>query len=153
MVDYSVYMGVLRNKHIPQKTISVQLPPIKEDCTCVVQYSLSMINSPVDYCAECDNKGYIETPVLHDITGSVMDAASDTNPYPNVLVISGGGDDSKQQYSIHANLSDCIVSDHDYQNCFDLSKMVTIENINYRINSIDKSTLLGQIRVIVSKTT
>lgn len=152
MVNYTKYMGALRQKYVPQKTITVQLPPIKEDCTCVVEYSLSMMNSPVEYCPDCDNKGYIETPVEFDITGSVVDLASDNNTFANSLVITEGGDFSYQRYVIHANLKDCEVYDYDYQNCFDLSKEVKIDSIDYKILTIDKSTMLGQIRAVITKT-
>ena len=145
-------MGTLREKFVPQKTVTVLLPPIKEDCTCVVQYSLSLMNSPAEYCADCDNKGYIETPVEFDITAAVVDFASDTNSFSSVLVLSEGGDFDNQRYVIHANLSDCEVEDYDYQNCFDLSKEVTIDEIDYRILTIDKSTMLKQIKVVISKT-
>lgn len=151
MVDYSKYMSNLRDKYVPQKLIKVQLPPIKEDCTCVVDYGLSMINSPVDYCEACDNRGYIETPVLFDITGSIVDFASDSNAFTNMLSISEAGDFNYQRYVIHANLKDCEVCDYDYQNCFDLAKEVTIESVDYLILSIDKSTILKQIRAVISK--
>jgi len=151
MVNYNKYMGTLRKKYVPQKNISVQLPPVKEDCTCVVNYSLSLMNSPVEYCTACDNKGYIETSVVHDMTGSVVDSASDTNSFQNALTMSSGGDFNKQQYVIHAVLSECEVEDYDCQNCFDLSKQVIIDAADYNIISIDKSTLLGQIKVIIDK--
>ena len=151
MVNYNHYMGTLRKQFVPQKCISVQLPPVKDDCTCVVNYSLSLMNSPVEYCTACDNKGYIETSVVHDMTGSVVDFASDTNRFPNALMLSEGGDFDKQQYVIHAVLSECEVEDYNYQNCFDLSKQVVIDAIDYSIISIDKSTLLGQIKVIINK--
>ena len=152
MVNYNKYMGALRNRFVPQKCINVQLPPIKEDCTCVVAYSLSLMNSPAEYCADCDNKGYIETAVVFDTTGSVVDFASDTNRFANALQVSSGGDFDNQRYVIHANLSDCEVPDYDYQNCFDLSKEVEIDGIDYSISSIDKSTLLNQIRVVIART-
>jgi len=151
MVTYNKYMNILRKQFIPLKTFGVQLPPIKEDCTCVVNYSLSLMNSPAEYCAACDNRGYIETPVVFDITGSLVDFASDSNSYANALIISEAGDFDYQRYVIHADLEDCKVEDYDYQNCFDLAKFVTIDVEDYKIETIDKSTLLGQIRVIVSR--
>lgn len=152
MVNYDRYMNNMRKKYVPIKTFGVQLPPIKEDCTCVVNYSLSLMNSPVEYCADCDNKGYIETPVVFDTTGSLVDYASDTNSYSNALVVSAAGDFDNQRYVMHVDLEDCKVEDYDYQNCFDLAKFVTIDAVDYKIDTIDKSTLLNQIRVVVSKT-
>jgi hypothetical protein len=152
MVTYTKYMGALRLKYVPQKSIKVQLPPVKEDCTCVVEYALSMYNSPVEYCSVCNNTGYIETAVEFDLTGSVVDLASDNNTFANALEISEGGDFNYQRYVIHANLKDCEVYDYDYQNCFDLSKELKIDNADYKILTIDKSTMLGQIRAVISRT-
>jgi len=152
MVNYNQYMNNMRKRFIPTRTFGVQLPPIKEDCTCVSNYSLSLINSPAEYCAACDNNGYIETPVVFDITGSLVDFASDTNTFANALIVSEGGDFDNQRYVIHADLADCLVEDYDYQNCFDLAKFVTADTINYKIDTIDKSALLNQIRVTISKT-
>lgn len=152
MVNFNGYMKTAREMFLPLKTFTIQLPSIKEDCTCVVAHSLSLMNSPVEYCSDCENKGYVETPVLFDITGTLVDFASDGNAYTNALFISEGGDFDYQRYVIHANLEDCAVYDYDNQNCFDIAKFVTIETVNYKIQTIDKSTLLGQIRVTVSKT-
>jgi len=151
MVEYPKIMERLRNKFIPQKIITVLLPPIKTDCTCLDD-EMSIMNSPVDYCSACGNTGYIITEVSHDVSGVVVDYLSDSQFYPVRLEQAQGYNYDAQQYVIHANLSDCTVVAYDNQNCFDLSKEVKIEQVNYRILSINHSEFLGQIRVIISRT-
>ena len=151
MVDYSKMFKPLRDIYVPQKLITVQLPPIKEDCTCM-DGDLSFYNSPVDYCEDCDNKGYIETPVTVEIQGSVVDYHSEAQQFSTGLIMDGEGDFNYQRYVIHANQIDCTTAEYPGQLCFDISKEVVIDSIEYRILAIDKSTMLGQIRVLISKT-
>jgi hypothetical protein len=146
-------MKKARDLYVPQKTINVQLPPIKTDCTCLgIDDVLSIINSPVEYCSSCNNNGYLETPVEVTLQGAVVDYMSDTQIYPGQLVQDEGFTYDNQRYVIHANLVDCTTAEYPGQNCFDLSKEVIIENENYRIISIDKSTMLGQIKVAIART-
>jgi len=153
VVDYTKYMKIARDAHVPQKTILVQLPPTKEDCTCLgIDSVLSIMNSPVEYCGACNNNGYIETPVQVSILGAVVDYMSDTQIFPGALMQDQAGTYDNQRYVIHATLTDCTTALYPGQNCFDLSKEVIIENEDYRILSTDKSTMLGQIKVVIART-
>lgn len=153
MVDYSLYMNAARARYVPTYVFYVQLPPTKTDCTCISQAStqLSMMNAPIDYCDVCDNKGYIETKVEHEVTGTMVDFVGDTLNSNVALTEDQASMFNNQRYVLHAAYADCTSDLYCQQICFDLAKEVRISNDNYKILTVDKSTLLGQIKVVVSK--
>lgn len=153
MVDYTKYMKQARDAHVPQKTIYVQLPPKKVDCTCLgIDNVLSIMNSPAEYCNDCNNNGYLETPVEFVVTGALVDYMSDNQTFPGMLVQDPSHTYDNQRYVIHASLEDCLPGLYPGQNCFDLSKEVIIDTEHYRIIAIDKSTMLAQIKVVIART-
>jgi hypothetical protein len=153
MVDYTKFLKNARSKYLPTVCFNVQLPPIKEDCTCTSGSDsvLSIVNSPLDYCAECDNRGYVETKVQHDITGTMVDFASDSLQQKNQLTEDEASMFGRQAYVIHANLDECATTYYNRENCFDIAKHVEQDGVLYKIFAVNKSTLLGQVRVVIYK--
>lgn len=145
-------MASYRTKHQTTTDITVYLPPIKSDCTCVTDINrLSILNSPVDYCSDCENLGYIETPQTQIVSGVLVDFISESNPYTGGLRRSDAGEFDVDRYVIHCDQSSCI-SEYDNSNlAFDDSKKVRINTDEYDILSIDKSILLEQVRVHISR--
>lgn len=153
MVQRVDYFKLLRQEHGLNSDITVYLPPEQADCTCVNDTNkLSLLNSPVEYCAVCDNKGYVETPVFEVVQGSVVDYASETQGFAGMIEMSGRGEFDHQRYVIHAAKSDCLLPSDNSKLVFEVSKSVVIEDETFEILAIDKSKLLGQVRVHIGRT-
>ena len=151
---YSTYMKNLRENFQDLRPFYVQLPPTKTDCTCIIEGGssrLSLMNAPASYCSACDNKGYIETKVEQKVEGTLVDFVADKLSFNTMLVGDGASEFDRQKYVIHASLVDCTAEDYDNQYCFDIAKEVRINHDYYKIQNIDKSTLLDQIKVVISK--
>ena len=84
------------------------------------------------------------------LNAAMMDYISDAQVFPIALVEDKAYEFHYQRYVLHASLADCTHPTYSSKNCFYLSKEVTIDNERYDILAINKSTMLGQMRVMIS---
>ena len=154
MVDYTKLLKPLREKYLHTVVASVELPPVKEDCTCVRQ-GMHLFNAPASYCVTCGNLGYLSTPVLHDVTGTVVDAASEMARTGTKIDSNQAYDFINQGYVFHADAADCLLVDEtaalvgimEGKTCFEVTKRLYISSVPYTVLSVDLAPMLNQYRV------
>jgi len=150
MAKYATLLSKLRDKYVEQVDVTVHLPPIKTLCPNTDE-SLTMLNSPADYCELCNNTGYIITDVSHVVPCVVLDYAPNALGYSFAIEQSQTFTYDKQLYVLHADATACFSDTYPDHNCFDIAKEVTLDNVSYLILGLDKSRMFDQVRVLVGR--